>query len=506
MNSSSYSGRGYVRIKKESPAGTAVATDTLLEILSESIKINWDREQVGGIAASRSKNLRTVNGRVPISGQIVMLVEPRTVGHVLCGLFGEDVHSTATAGVSELSVFQPKDTLPAYTVDIARAGLGYVNRFFGVRFVKANLSIDGNRLKLTLDVVAQRVFTNARVTLAASSGTTLKLDQTSGIVSGDSILVLDKDAPGTTLATLTAGAASDENTLAVSAIGASLEVGDIVVIAAATVDDEDYDRSRELTFVGGAAVYFGRCDDAIQRLAARTNCEGFSLDVENDHDVKFAGVGANVVDRMASTVLVNGVSVSGSLGQFHSTPELTDILRSREEVGVRVRFLGQELEANAAAAASASLASDAAGTVTATAEATGEAGNDYAIRVVQGTGALSATLSGKLVTVTLDSTPADNTVALVAAAIDALTGVSATSTGSGNVTATANPDKVGFAGGRDASEREMLEIDLPRVSFAPFTPNLGDGAVMDDVDFTAQRDPDDGREIRVRLRNNVTSY
>jgi len=508
MNSASYSRRGYMRVKKEATAGVALATDTLVEFLTESIAVNWDWTQVGAVAGSRSLNLRAVKDVVgPFVGSIELYVEPKTAGHFLCGVFGEDAHTTATAGVSELSVFTPKDVLPTYTVDIARAGCGYVNRFFGVRFVKAVLSIDGNKLKMVVDVAAQRVFTNARVTAAVGSGTTLSLDQTSGIVAGDSLLVLDKDAPGTTLATLTASAPSDENTVTVSTIAASLEVGDIAVIAAAVIDDEDYARSKELTFVGGASVSFGKGRDAMQRLVARTNCEQFEVTVDNGYKAVHAGTGINVVDRMPSTILLKGVGVTAKVGQLHANPELVDVLRSTDPIGIRARFQGQVLEANVAAAATATLASGSTGTVVVTAEAAGEDGNDYAIRVVQGTGTLSAALSGKLITVTLDTDTADNAVALVASVIDGLTGVSATSTSTGNVTAAANPDKVSLAGGRAASEREMLEIDLPSCVFAPFTPNVGaDDVLMDTIDLTAQRDPDDGREARVRLRNSVASY
>lgn len=508
MNSASYSRRGYLRIKKESVAGTAVITDELIEILSEGIAVNWDMEQVGGVAGSRSKNLRTVPAKVgPFEGDIEILVESRRVGDILNGLLGEDAHVTKTAGVSELSTFEPKTTVPTYTLDVARAGLGYINRFFGVRFVKGVWSLNNNILKCTLTISAQRVFTNARLTAAKAAGTELLLDQTSGLIATDSLLVLDKDAPGTTLATLTVGSVTDENTLVVSTIGASLEIDDVAVIAAATIDDEDYDRSKELTFAGGAEAWFGKWPDATQRLIARTNLESFELTITNDYEPRWAATGADVVDRMPATIQMKGVSVSGKVSQFHTNPELTDILRSKSYVGMRVRFLGLTLEANVGVAATGALASDGVGTVTATADAVGEAGNDYAIRVVQGTGSLSAALSGKMITVTLDATPANNTVALVASAIAGLTGVTATSTGAGNVTTTTNPDKVIFAGGIDASAREMLEFDLPKVAFKPFTPNLGaDDVIMDEVEFDAQRDEYDGREIRVRLRNNQAAY
>ena len=150
---------------------------------------------------------------------------------------------------------------------------------------------------------------------------------------------------------------------------------------------------------------------------------------------------------------------------------------------------------------------DGVGTVAATIDATGEDGNDWAIRVVQGTGALSAALSGKLVTVTLDATGANNTTTLVAAAIDGLSGISSSSTGADLVTVTDNADKIHGTGGRDASEKEMLRFDLPNVRLSPFHPNLGnDDVIQEDIEFTAYRDTNDEREVHVRLRNAVTTY
>jgi hypothetical protein len=508
MNSASYSRLGYLRLKKETTAGTAVVPDTYIDIQAESIAVNFNDEQIGGIVGSRSMNLRKVPGKVgPFEGTIEMFVEPKTAGHFLCGVFGEDAHTTHEAGVIETSAFEPKNSVPAYTVEIGRAGCGHADRFFGVRFVGYALSIDGNKLKLTLTVSCQRVFTNARLTADKSSGTALLLDQTSGLVATDTLLILDRNAPGTTLAELTVGSVTDENTLVVSTISAALETGDICVIKAQAPIAGDYDLSKELIFAGGCEVLFGKGTDALQRLVARTNAESFDLTVENGYEAKWSAIGCDFVDRMPSAILMKSVGVSGTVGQFHITPELTDILRSGETIGMRIKFCGETLDDNSAVAATGRVKSDGAGYITVTADAAGEAGNDYAIRVVQGTDTLSASLNGKMITVTLDKDVADNTVALVASAINALTGVSAAETGAGNVTVADNLSKIHLSGGLDANAREALIIDLPNVAMSDFTPNLGaDDTLMDDVPFTAQRSDEDEREIEVRLRNSVAAY
>lgn len=495
-------------LKKESSAGVAVYPDQPIEILSENIEVNWDFSSVSQIAGRRSLNQRPVANRVgPFEGTIEMYVEPNNIGHILNGVLGESTNTTLASGVSVQHDYEPLDTLPTYTMDIKIAGKAYVTRYFGVVIKKVTFSIDENKLKAAVEISAQRVFTSSRLTVAHSSGTTLDLDQTSGLTTSDTLYVLDADDPSTTLATLTIASVDTEVQLTSSAIGASLSVDDIVVIAAQSPDTEDYDMSNELTWAGGADVYINDGANALQGLAAKTNCEEFELAIENTTEARWAATGSDFVDRMPSAILLKGVAVTGKFSQFHVNPQFMDYLRENSQLGLRFRFLGNQLQANSAVAATGTLESSGAGTVTVTADTAGEDGNDYAIIVVQGTSTLSASISGKLITVTLDADTGDNTVALVAAAIDALSGVSATSSGTGNVTTTDNPDKVFFTGGRSASEKEMLRFDLPNARISPFHPNLGeDDTVMEEIEFTAYWDTNDERELLARLRNDIADY
>lgn len=508
MNAASYSKLGYLILKKESSPATPVYPDTPIEILSENILPNWDTTPVSPIAGNRSMNLRNAKNRVgPFVGTVEMLVEPKTIGHILCGLLGEDTHSVLAAGISEQSDFQPLNILQSYTMDLKMAGEDYITRYFGVRISKVVFSLQDNILKAAFDITAQRVFTNARLTVAHASGTVLDLDQTSGLTTSDSLQILSKSNLDTVLATLTVSSLVSELQANVSTIGASLAVDDVAVIKARTLDDEDYNLSQELIWSGGADVFFGKGANALQALGAKTNCESFELTIENGVEPRWAATGVNVVDRMPSAILAKGVTVSGKFSQFHVNPQFLDFLRQNEQLGLRFRFRGQQLQANSAAAATGVLESSGAGQVTVTADTAGEDGNDYAIKVVQGTGTLSAAISGKMITVTLDADAADNAVALVASAIDALSGVSASSSSTGNVTVADNPDKVQFSGGRDANEREMLRFDLPNVRMQPFQPNLGqDDIIQEDIEFTAYRDTNDGRELLTRLRNSITAY
>jgi hypothetical protein len=506
----SYSKLGYLMLKKESTAGTAVYPDTPIEILSESIVVNWDFTSVAQIAGKRSMDIRPALNQVgPFEGTIEFYVEPRQHGNFLNAVFGEDSVTTLSASESYQHDYEPQNTLVSYTMDIKMAGENYVTRYFGVRAKKITYTKDENKIKAAFDITAQRVFQNARVTTAVSSGTSLDLDQTSGLTTSDTILVLDATAPSTTLATLTITSVDSETDLTVSTISASLDADDIVVIQARTLDTEDYEQSNELIFAGGADVYISNGANAIQALSAKTNVEDFEISIENEIEARWAATGTDVVDRMPSAMLLKGVRVTGKFNQFHTTPEFLDMLRENEQVGLRFNFFGNTLDSNSAASATGTIESDGAGTVTVTVDSAGEAGNDYAIIVEQGTsaGAATASLSGKLITLTLSTTASNNAVATIATTIDALSGVSATSSSTGNVTTTDNPDKIEFGNGRDANERELLRFDFPNVRLNVFNANLSaDDIINEEIPFTAYWDENDEREIKVRLRTIESDY
>jgi len=504
----SYSKLGYMILKKESTAGVAVTPDVPIELLAESVAVNWDFSAVSPIAGSRSKNIKTVANQVgPFDGSVELYCEPNSVGYFLVALFGEDVATTLEAATVYQHDFEPLNTLQTLTMDIKVAGESYIRRFFGVRISKITLSKDDNKIKMVVDISAQRVFDCARATAVYANGTVLDLDQSSGITTSDTLLVLDEANLDTVNNILTVSAVVSETRLTVSALGAAVAVDDVIVIQAQTIDGDDYEISKEFIWAGGADVYIGTTENPMQQLAAKTNVEDFEIVIENEIEPRWSATGVDVVDRMPANMLLKGVSATGKFTQFHTNPEFIDCLRSNEQIGLRFNFWGPSISSDVAAAASGTIETDGVGTVSVTVDAAGEAGNDYAIIVEQGAAALSASLSGKLITVTLAAIAGSNTTTLVAGVIDALSGVSCVSAGADLVTVVDNPDKIFFAAGRDAAERSLLRFDFPNVRLNVFTPNLSaEEIVNEEIPFTAYRDSNDEREVFCRLRNAIATY
>lgn len=280
-NFSPYANYGYLSIIKESVAGTAVTPTNFLRLLSAGIETSFGTVDVNEIAGTRERQIRSVANKIEVGGDIEFYVESKMIGHFLRGLYGAPTTQTITASVAFRHVFTVTDTPQTYTIDISPADAPWTHRYVGVMITAMKFEQDDNRIKCTATLAPRKAFINARVTTAASSGTALTLDQTSGLTTADTILVLDKADGYTTLATLTISAVGSDTALTVSTIGVQLDVGDIVVIKkAATVT---YDQDKIFTWMGGSQVYSGADIDNTTAI----NKENFSLEYMNEVEARW---------------------------------------------------------------------------------------------------------------------------------------------------------------------------------------------------------------------------
>lgn len=492
-------------LKKETNPAEAVYPDTGIEILSEDIIVNYNTTPSGTIAGNRSKNLRPIKNKIePIEGSVEMLVEPKTFGHLLTGVLGEGTDSTLEADTVWQHLFEPANVLQTYTIDVKLAGEDFVKRFIGTRISKAEFSIDENKWKVTIGIMAQKAFTNARVASDVSSGTDLLLDQTTGLTTNDTLTILNKTDPDTEIADLTVATITDENTLVVSTISDAITEDDIVVIAAQT---PSFDLSKEFIWAGGAKVFIANGQHGMQNLSTASNIETFELSIVNELDARYSATGNNVIDRFSSAILLKGIEITGKFSKYFENPNFIDMLREDEQLALRFDFLGVKLSDNAESSASATIETDGTDTISITVDTAGEDGNDYAVVFTEDNASLSASLSSKLITVNLDTVGANNTTTLVASAINGLSGISTTDTGTDLVDTASNVSKIYFADGRDANEIEKLRFNLPNIRLNPFGQTLGnDDTIVEEIEFVAYRDENDEREIEIMLRNDTSSY
>lgn len=513
-NFSPYANFGYLSMIKETDAGVPVKPTGFLRLLSAGIETNFASVNVQEIAGSRERNIRSVPGKIEVGGDIEFYVEPKMIGHFLRSVFGAPTTQTLVAGTSFRHVFEVTDNPKTYTIDISPADAPWTHRYVGVMITAIKFEQDDNRVKCTATLAPRKAFINAQVTTAANSGTALTVDQTAGLTTADTILVLDKADGYTTVKELTIAAVVSDTALTTSTIDVQLDVGDIVVIKKATT--VTYDQDKIFTWMGGASILTG---DDIDNTTA-VNKENFTLEYMNEIEARwFAGLEES--SRYPGDIITKGYSGKGQIDKFYDSESNLDKLRKNTKFGLRVLMQGETaLSANAAVAAYSEWGASNGFRVTAA--TAGKAGNDISVTLVMNTtDDLAASASGNNVTVKLATTTASkNTGTLIAAAVNALSIVDATAVGTGatQFTTPVASQNLGFYSGqtnvvgRDASEKPYIQFDNAAAKINTYFPGGSeDDILMEEIPVDFYMDVETpiipkGWSTRVFLVNSVSSY
>lgn len=467
------------------------------------------------IAGSRERNIRSVANQIEIGGDIEFYVEPKMIGHFLRGVFGIPTTQTLTAGVAFRHTFEVTDTPQTYTVDIKPADAPWVHRYFGVQFTALSFEGDDNKIKCTATLAPRKAFIVSRVLTAVGSGTALSIDQTAGLTTADSILIVSKADGVTVKATLTISAVTSDTLLAVSTIGVSILQDDLVLIKKATAT---YDQDRVLTWMGGSQVYTGSDIDN----TTASNQESFSLEFKNESEARyFAGLEES--SRYPGDIITKGYTSAGKISKFYDSESNIDKLRKNEKFGLRLLMQGEvAIEANVAVKASSTWGASNGFKVEAL--VAGKAGNDINVTlVIASNDTLAVTRTGNNIVVALANTTASkNTGTLIFAAINTAASaiVTATAVGTGATqftTAVANQNLGFYAGstnvvGRDASEKPYIQFDNAGAKIDAYFPGGSeDDILMEEIPLTFYKDVETATNPknwtnRISLVNGVASY
>ena len=513
-NFSPYADFGYLALKKESTAGTPVIPDTFIGILAESVVPNFNIIPVQQIAGERERNVRSVPGQIEIAGDVEFYVEPKEIGHFLRALFGAPTTQTLVAATSYRHTFEVSSSPLTYTIEIQPADAPWVHRFYGVQISKISFSQQNNIIKCTASLMPRKAFVNARVTADVAAGTTLALDQTAGLVAGDSILIVQKENGYTTVQDRIIASVTNDTALEVTvAFNAQVDTDDIVLIKRQTTS---YDQDLEFAFLGGTEIATG---DDVDNVTAE-DFENFNVDFMNETEQRWFG-GKEESARFPGDVLTKGYVVEGNISKFYDSESKLDKARKNDKLGLRFLFQGETaISANALVKASSIWGATANG-FKVEASTGGKAGNDINVTlVIAADDNLAASISGNNILVELANTTATkNTGTLIAAAVNALAGVDGTAEGTGaeQFTAAEANANLGFKSsgtdvvGRDASEKPYLQIDLADVRLNAFFPNASeDDILQQEMPFTGYKDSIGSQKkdwsTRLFLVNDVSAY
>lgn len=515
-NFAPYSNYGYFALKKEANANTAVLPDVYQKITSESLQAAFNIQPINEIAGDRERFIKSIQGTIEMSGDVEFFVEEKLIGHWLTGVFGVAEDDLADTDIYR-HIWYVQDEGKTYTFDVQPGNAPWVHRYFGVRIMSMNFTKEDNGIMCTASCMPTKAFLLAKVTVAVNSGTTLTLDQTEGLTTDDTIIVLQKENGFTTVKELDISSINSATELTTSTIDVQIDVGDIVVIKRATVTESSYTQCQPFQFANGTVISEG---SDIDNTTAITK-EDYEITFTNDLEARF-GSGATEASRYPFEVLTKGYNATGSMTRFYNSELNLSRLRGNEKVAVRYKFMGLE----AIAANSAQKASSTWGTTNGfkiEASTAGVAGNDINVRIViNSTDTLAATKSGNDITIALANTTAsNNTGTLIAAAVNALSGVDATAEGTGaeEFTTAADVVNLGAKGtgtdvvGLDANQKPYLQVDFANVRYNPFSiNNEEDNIIPEEVTFQAYKDQSCGDtkqrgwSTRVTLVNGVASY
>lgn len=152
----------HVGIAKETTFGTPVTASDYLQIVSESISHNIEevvREAIRGIADEPA----SLEGLTTITGDIVVEVQPQTIGYLLRSALGAPVSTGAATQYKHVftpvqSDFATKCALPPYTLEVHR-DLDQAFQFSGcaVNSLQFSWGVDQKILRCTASILGKSI-------------------------------------------------------------------------------------------------------------------------------------------------------------------------------------------------------------------------------------------------------------------------------------------------------------------------------------------------------------
>ena len=276
-----------------------------------------------------------------------------TIGETLTGATSS---KTATLGVYDATVYgheflAPATALPTYTVEF-----GYLNeavRFTGVRFSEMIVNQKNNIITADINVIARAEFKHARVTAVTVDGAgtkTITVDQTTGLVVGDTIKLYKpstgafQDFSTTSVKTHTVASIVDENSFTVTNLQTATAVGDLIILAPQT---STYATVDPFTWVGGSRASLSDTNVLTALTATAENIEDFEIQLINEVESRHAANGANTVNRFPSSNYLKGLKGSGKLHKVYTDMNFLDRLRTNRSMGLQVKHTGVAIAATA---------------------------------------------------------------------------------------------------------------------------------------------------------------
>ena len=181
---------GYIALKKQTNATTAIIPDDYLPAYSESITTFVNLDEDTAVVGHKAARHQLIQGQRHHMGDFTVLAEPNTTGRIMDMTFNKV--STTGAGPYTHTFALNSTTPNSYTMDVAKGR--FVHRFIGVQASKVSPSFDKNKMLLNVSVSALKSFLIREISSVTGSGpytvnftTGYDPSPTDGLVVGDLI-------------------------------------------------------------------------------------------------------------------------------------------------------------------------------------------------------------------------------------------------------------------------------------------------------------------------------
>lgn len=316
-----------------------VTSGRYLPITSESAAFTVGETVTGGTSSATGVVALDSNG------EFLLLSSPS--GTFVAGetITGGSSGSTATVSNYNSTVYGHVGTLPDSSFDTYTLQFNYADnaiRFMGCRFHSLDaVKQEDNVMTAGVKVITKSVFRHAKVTAITASGAgskTITVDQTLGLVAGDSIK-LYRDGTGfldfsaSSVKTHTVGTVPTALTFTVTNLQTAVAVGDLIMLAPQTAS---YTIGDEYTWIGGSK---GQLGNTVATLATES-MEDFTIVVNTDFEERHSAKGFNFENRFPTALIEKGTIGNGTFKSYYQDEGFMRLARLNTQQVFRIRSQG----------------------------------------------------------------------------------------------------------------------------------------------------------------------
>lgn len=306
-----------------------------------------DDLSVGDTITNGSTGTAVVSAIIP--EQLLVIVSSQSGDWATGNTVTNGASHSSTLGTFSSTVYAHMVRLPKSITNTFSVQRNYIDRavrWCGVRFS----AVDGfaqsdNIITASVQCMGQSTFTHATVKAIVSSGAgakTITLDQTQGLVVGDTIKVYRPstgaflDFSAASVKTHTIGSISAGVSIGITNLETSLAVDDLIVLAPIT---PSYTVDEEFPWIGGSQISLGPLTSSL----ANIDVQDYTMVITNELEERHAAVGTLINNRMPSDILQKGFTASGTFTLHNENEDYYRLYRTNTERAIRFSTTGNQI-------------------------------------------------------------------------------------------------------------------------------------------------------------------